>query len=585
LNKVKTMNLELQHPLEDYLITCKLTDNVHTFLLSHSWLKSGTDFFIEFVEFIQHMLDIDYLQIDRFNNVNFMTQSLLVYTKMGKQENKISNIKNTPAEMALKQDFWCIPEKVREFYPLDKTLEQIEAESCAGVALRSSDGLLTGIMTIVNRKPIANAVLIERVLKLLALKASTELEYQQFLKSETNYNALFQENHSAINESNTEQEECVAGSTSEFKRLNEELIKELNLRQEKEKELIKATEFYRTIIDYNHDWETWLGPQGKFLYSSPSCLRITGYSVSEFTEEPTLFYKIAHPDDREKVKKHFNDTIEGYCNNDSLDFRIITRQGEVKWIAHSCQSLLNDKGKWCGQRGSNSDITSRKNLESYLVDSQNKLRALTQHMNIITERERTSISREIHDELGHMLTALKYDINNLFDNSELTVDIVKTELPVMCGMVESLIDSIRKIATELRPGNLEHLGLIPSMEWKIDNFRMLTKIKCHLEKSNSLDIIFDENETITIYRIFQEILTNIARHAEAKRVDIKVSYQLNEFMMTVTDDGAGFHVAEKIQGNSLGLLGMQERALAINGEIQFESIPGKGTTIKFLLHK
>ncbi len=389
----------------------------------------------------------------------------------------------------------------------------------------------------------------------------------------------------ALRQLNEELEERVAGRTAQLQQINEELTKEIKKRKQKERELIKAEEKYRTIADYNYDWETWLNPEGQFIYVSPSCKRITGYSVDEFINDPELFIRIAHPDDREMVEQHYDDAIEGKLNNISFDFRIITRQGNEKWIAHSCYSVYNARGKWLGQRGSNSDITARKNLEAYLVDSQNKLRALTQYMTAITEKERTNIAREIHDELGHMLTALKYDIDNLTNEPELTAETIKTELPVMSGMVESLIDSVRKIATELRPGILDHLGLFPAVEWQINQFRMMTKINCKLDMDNNLDVTFDKNETTTAFRILQEILTNIARHSKAKMVHVSVSYLENEFKMKVTDDGIGFQMSDQIMGNSLGLMGMQERALSIGGEIQLDSRPGKGTTVSFLLLK
>jgi signal transduction histidine kinase len=236
-------------------------------------------------------------------------------------------------------------------------------------------------------------------------------------------------------------------------------------------------------------------------------------------------------------------------------------------------------------RCSNNDITDRKKVESFLVNSQDKLRALTQHINEVTENERKSISREIHDELGHMLTALKYDIDNLMINPELTVQLVRNELTVMFGMVESLIESVRKIATELRPGILDHLGLFPALEWQINQFRMMTKINCIYSIPDDLSITFNKSETTTIFRILQEILTNVARHSKATKIEISVYKENDHFCMNVTDNGVGFKTMEKNQTISLGIMGMQERALSIGGEIQIDSEPGKGTSITLLLNK
>ncbi len=342
----------------------------------------------------------------------------------------------------------------------------------------------------------------------------------------------------ALSKSHSELEALVKERTSELQTTNDLLKKEINIRKQQEQNLKMAEEKYRTIANYTFAWESWIDPNGQFVYVSPSCLRITGYTVEEFMNDPHLFFKIAHPEDRDFVEQKFYEGTSGNLPFISFDFRIITRSKEVKWLAHSCNSIFSKEGKWLGMRCSNNDITERKKVESFLVNSQDKLRALTQHMNELTENERKNIAREIHDELGHMLTALKYDIDNLMSNSELTVELVKNELPVMIGMVESLIDSVKKIATELRPGILDHLGLFPAMEWQINQFRMMTKIKC-LYYSGNLDVSFDKNETTTIFRILQEILTNVARHSKANEVVISVDKKTDTFYMNISDNGIG----------------------------------------------
>jgi len=374
-----------------------------------------------------------------------------------------------------------------------------------------------------------------------------------------------------------------------LKKLNEELDDRVNKRTSEllksNLALQKAEEKYRTIADYNYDWETWLGTDGKYIYVSPSCLRITGYQVEDFMNDPNLYGNIAHPDDREMVKNHRYEPRKVNNPDIAMDFRIITRNGEERWISHSCQPVYNTEGIWLGQRGRNSDITERKKAESFLVNSQDKLRALTQHMNELTENERKTIAREIHDELGHMLTALKYDIDSLINNPQLTIDQVNNELPDMFSMVESLIESVQKIATELRPGVLDHLGLLPAMEWQINQFRMMTKMNCIYTVPDDLDVTFDKTETTNIFRLLQEMLTNVARHSKANKVEISAHKENDLFVLNVKDNGVGFMVADKTQSGSLGLMGMNERALSIGAEIQIDSAPEKGTSISLLLVK
>ncbi|MDD4144673.1 MAG: PAS domain-containing protein [Prolixibacteraceae bacterium] len=368
----------------------------------------------------------------------------------------------------------------------------------------------------------------------------------------------------------------------EIQKLNKDLEERV---RERTAELVElnnalkdAEQKYRTIANHTFDWEFWINPDGKFIYVSPSCKRITGYSAQEFKNNDRLFIEIVHPEDREMVDHHFY-VEHGDKNTGSLfDFRIITKEGEVKWIAHSCNAVYDQDGNWIGQRGSNRDITTRKVMEENLLDSQKKLRALTQHINNLMEEEKKQIAREIHDELGHMLTVIKYDLTNLTNNRELAVEQVHEELHVMVGLVDSLIDAVRKIATELRPGVLDHLGLFPAIEWQINQFQMMTKIQCDCEL-DELEIEFNKQETTTIFRILQEILTNIARHSNAKKVVIKIFSAEEDFYLTVKDDGVGFNLEEKLQSGSLGLIGMQERALSIKGEVSVESYPGKGTLI------
>lgn len=388
----------------------------------------------------------------------------------------------------------------------------------------------------------------------------------------------------ALGESHNELEVLVKERTRELQITNDLLIKEINIRKQQEQNLKLTEEKYRTVAEYNYDWETWLGPDGKFVYVSPSCESITGYSVDEFMKDATLFFKITHPDDREMIEDHASDSIKGIVDDCSKDFRIITKDGEERWIGHNCQPVYNAKGKFLGQRGSNRDITQRKKTERILIDSQKHLRELTQRMDIITEEERIRIAREIHDELGHLLTALKYDVEGLINNTQLSEDLIKSELNGMISMIEALIDSVRKIATELRPGILDHLGLFPAIEWKIAQFRLKNKISCEYTISE-FEIDFDKNETTIIYKILQEILTNITRHSKAKQVWVSIYKEDDYFALKVVDDGIGFQMNVDSQTGSLGLMGMRERAMSIGGKIQMESEPGNGTTVIFLLKK
>jgi two-component system sensor histidine kinase UhpB len=330
--------------------------------------------------------------------------------------------------------------------------------------------------------------------------------------------------------------------------------------------------------------ETWIDKTGNYIYVSPSCQNVTGYSSVEFMKDPKLMINIAHPDDKKIVEEHFEEKIKGNLHSCNLDFRIITKEGKERWIGHSCQSVYNSNGEWIGQRGSNRNINKQKNAELVLIESEKHLRALTQRIDEVAEEERIRISREIHDEIGHLLTALKYDTESLINHSSLSPEQIKEELSGMISMIEALIDSVRKIATDLRPGILDHMGLLAALEWKIKQFRLKNKICCEYT-IEEMDVQFTKNETTFIYRILQEIFTNVTRHSKATNIWISITKGENLFIMKISDNGIGFDYQESLQKGSLGLLGMVERAKSIGGEVQIESEFGKGTTTTFILKK
>ena len=138
-----------------------------------------------------------------------------------------------------------------------------------------------------------------------------------------------------------------------------------------EKSLKESEKRFRTVADFTYDWESWVGPDGKYIYVSPSCERITGYSSEKFMKDPELFTKIVHPDDRERVSMHLRGQLkDAGAEDEHIDFRIMARGGDVRWISHSCQPVNDEDGNWLGIRSSNRDITNRMKLRDKLVQSQ-----------------------------------------------------------------------------------------------------------------------------------------------------------------------------------------------------------------------
>jgi signal transduction histidine kinase len=211
-----------------------------------------------------------------------------------------------------------------------------------------------------------------------------------------------------------------------------------------------------------------------------------------------------------------------------------------------------------------------------------KLRALSARVQSLREEEGTRIAREIHDELGSALTSLKWDLEEMHkqvsEGKQPPLGVPGEKLETMIKLTDTTIDNVRRIASELRPSILDDLGLLEAVEWQAQQFQSRTGITCDCE-SRLATIDLDREKSTAVFRILQEALTNIARHAQASRVDILMEKRGGEFVLTVRDNGKGIAEEAKSRGFSLGLLGMRERAHLIGGTIDVTGEEGIGTTV------
>ena len=225
------------------------------------------------------------------------------------------------------------------------------------------------------------------------------------------------------------------------------------------------------------------------------------------------------------------------------------------------------------------DITERKRSEEQLKSSREKLRNLTAHLNLVREEERKHIAREIHDELAQALTALKIDL--FWMNKRLSEDQqeLQEKITSMSGLIDMTIKSVRRISSELRPGLLDDLGLQAAMEWQAKEFQSRTGIKCEIDfRTDALNL---EQDLVTaIFRIFQETLTNVARHAEATKVKVSLSETTDCLSMEVSDNGRGITDEQITNPKSFGLMGIQERVHLLGGIIKIRGVRGKKTVVK-----
>jgi len=223
------------------------------------------------------------------------------------------------------------------------------------------------------------------------------------------------------------------------------------------------------------------------------------------------------------------------------------------------------------------DVTDQKNIQENLIKLNYRFRNLASHLQNSREEERINIAREIHDELGQMATAIKIDLSWMKKKIKGDNEEVKAKMDSTILELGEMVNSIRRIAQELRPSILDNLGLTAAIEWYCGDFQKRTTIQCKFNNEIG-DVKLSDNVKTNIFRICQESLTNVMRHASATQVDCRIQKEGNKIILIVEDNGEGFDTSQKTK--SLGLLGMQERALLINGELTIESSKESGTRIK-----
>ena len=321
----------------------------------------------------------------------------------------------------------------------------------------------------------------------------------------------------------------------------------------------------------NWDWDL----KTDELHWSDEVYRIFGVDPHRFEKTYVAFLTYVHPDDREPVKKAITDALyEQKPYN--IEHRIVLEDGTLKIIHEQGEVTFTD-GEPVLMVGTVQDITERTIQEEKLRNSREQLRNLSAHLHTVREQERTSIAREIHDELGQALTALKMDLSWL-GNKYRTHEPLVEKMKSMVKLVDSTIRTVKKISSELRPVVLDDLGLAAAIEWQAAEFQKRSGIGCEVNFVPD-DIILDRAISTTIFRIFQEALTNVMRHAGATKVTVSLEERDGEVFLGVQDNGKGITEKQMTDPKSFGLIGMRERVQFFGGEVRITGARGKGTSL------
>lgn len=260
-----------------------------------------------------------------------------------------------------------------------------------------------------------------------------------------------------------------------------------------------------------------------------------------------------------------------------------TSEGVTRVILFTKTPFLSRENKIIGIVVIARDITEQQRASENLENSRAELRALSARLQSVREEERLKIAREIHDELGQVLTGLKLDLVSFIKKAsesmnKATWELLKERSQGIVNLINNAILTVRKISTELRPGLLDAVGLTAAIEWQAKEFETRTGIKCKLKLPYE-HITLDQHRSIAIFRIFQEILTNVARHSQATEVSIVLERRDIDLVLEAKDNGRGIRANEFSNPKSLGLLGMRERALLLGGDVAIRGIPNKGTAV------
>lgn len=306
------------------------------------------------------------------------------------------------------------------------------------------------------------------------------------------------------------------------------------------------------------------------------------YRIYELEDTPPaeLYSKYRmrfHPEDLPSLDTTIKKAIEnkkGY----TYQHRIIAGNGQVKHILGIGEIITNEAGEVIGLKGTGQDITELIKAEEKLQNSYKQIKQLVTHLQDIREQERTNMAREIHDELGQQLTGLKMYISSLHKKIAPQEEDIKEKFTSTLQLIEDTIKSVRKISMDLRPSMLDDLGLMAALEWQSNEFEKRSGIDTEFINQTGNREIPNRLKT-GLFRIYQESLTNVARHADAKKIVSSLKLENDSLTLTITDDGKGFSFKNIESKKTLGLFGMKERTLEMGGHYEIKSEPGVGTTV------
>jgi len=362
------------------------------------------------------------------------------------------------------------------------------------------------------------------------------------------------------------------------------LFHDISSRKQAEKALLESEEKYRLLVESTDDWVWTCDIEDRQTFSNQAIKTILGYEAHEIVG--LSYESLLHPEDQRKIRNWFKGAIENKIGWEKSVLRWQHRDGTIRFLESTAKPIFDVEGNLTGFTGIDRDVTKRKQAEEALKISKENLLAESNQRKILSkrlidllEKDRHDIAMELHDNIGQILTSLKIYLEIIDDKLKPDTELgslTKTAIK----RANLAINDLNNSSQRLMPGILDALGLVPSLRSLLNEFRELTDIKIGFFNRN-VQKRFDREKELAIYRIVQEALNNIVKHAKAKNVYVSLLKKGAVLSLSVEDNGVGFdqNKAMKISKGKgpLGLVIMRERALQLDGELTIESILGKGT--------
>jgi two-component system sensor histidine kinase UhpB len=381
---------------------------------------------------------------------------------------------------------------------------------------------------------------------------------------------------------NARLEQRVIQRTAQLEAANQELQNEIAERKRAEEALSQQTRILQSILDSMADAVIVVDAEGKLLLFNPAAEQIHGLNSTDAAPDKSMgrhglyLPDMATPYPANKLplarvlRGEVADAVEIFVRHPNAPKGL--------WVSANARPLNGDDGVLQGGVAVIRDITEGKLAEQELRNSREQLRNLSAYLESVREEERTHIAREIHDELGQVMTALKMDLSWLGKRLAKDQEPLLEKTQSMSKLVDMTVKTVQRISAELRPGLLDDLGLIAAIEWQASEFRERTGIEC--KAALDLDgINLNREQSTMFFRILQEALTNVVRHAQATKVEIGLTKRERKLLLKVRDNGKGITNSKVHEATSLGLIGIQERARRFHGKVKIKGVQDKGTIL------